>query len=90
MTSSVTGGLRTGMFNVAYLGIVATALGFVTYYLAVRILGLNRAMPGLGLVPLFGVLGAAFFLGETVGPLHVLGGVLVISGIAVPARAGPG
>jgi drug/metabolite transporter (DMT)-like permease len=77
---------RTGLFNVAYLGLVATAFGFVTYYLAVRILTLNRAMPGMGLVPLFGVLGAAAFLGETMGPLHILGGFLVVAGIVVPAR----
>lgn len=75
-----------GAFNVAYLGIVATALGFVTYYLAVRILTLNRAMPGMGLVPLFGVIGAAVFLGETMGPLHILGGLLVVAGIVAPAR----
>ncbi len=71
--------------NVVYLGLLATATGFVTYYLSVRILGVNRSMPGLGLVPFFGVLGAAVLLGERIGPLHVLGGALVIAGIMAPA-----
>jgi drug/metabolite transporter (DMT)-like permease len=43
-------------------------------------------MPGLGLVPFFGVIGAAVFLDEALHPLHVIGGALVIAGIAVPAR----
>jgi len=76
---------RVGLFNVVYLGVFATAFGFVAYYLAVRILGLNRAMPGMGLVPLFGVLGAAVFLGESLNGLHVLGGAFVIAGIVVAA-----
>jgi drug/metabolite transporter (DMT)-like permease len=71
--------------NVVYLGLFATATGFVTYYLAVRCLGVNRTMPGLGLVPFFGVLGAALLLGEKLGPLHAMGGTLVIAGIVTPA-----
>jgi drug/metabolite transporter (DMT)-like permease len=37
------------------------------------------------LVPLFGVLGAAVLLGERITPLHVVGGLLVIGGIVMPA-----
>jgi drug/metabolite transporter (DMT)-like permease len=70
--------------NVVYLGLGATAMAFVTYYAAVRIVGVERTAPGLGLVPVFGVLGAAFFLGERLAPLHVLGGALVVAGIVLP------
>lgn len=73
--------------NVLYLGSFATAIGFTTYYLGVRIVGVGRAMPSLGLVPFFGVLGAAVLLGEHLTPLHALGGALVIAGIVVPAEA---
>lgn len=79
--------------NVLYLGSFGTAIAFTTYYLAVRIVGVGRAMPALGLVPFFGVLGAALLLGEHLTPLHALGGALVIAGILVPAgivRAGRG
>lgn len=74
-----------GLLNVIYLGFFATGLGFVTYYLAIRTLGVNRVMPGLGLVPLFGVLGAALFLQETLTLPHALGGLLVIAGTVIPA-----
>ena len=71
-------------FNVVYLGACATAIGFTTYYLGVRIVGVGRAMPALGLVPFFGVVGAALILGEHLTPLHAIGGALVIAGIVVP------
>jgi drug/metabolite transporter (DMT)-like permease len=73
--------------NVLYLGSFGTAIAFVTYYLAVRIGGLGRTMPALGLVPLFGVIGAAVLLGEQLTPLHAAGGALVITGIFIPATA---
>jgi drug/metabolite transporter (DMT)-like permease len=75
--------------NMLYLGSFATALGFTAYYLGVRIVGVGRAMPSLGLVPFFGVLGAALLLGEHLTPLHALGGALVIAGIVVPAVGRP-
>jgi drug/metabolite transporter (DMT)-like permease len=75
----------TAWLNVLYLGSFGTAIAFVTYYLAVRIGGLGRTMPALGLVPLFGVIGAALLLGERLTPLHALGGALVVAGILIPA-----
>lgn len=72
--------------NVIYLGSAATALAFVTYYLTVKILGIPRAAPALGLVPFFAVLGAHFLLDEPLTLLHVLGGAFVIAGILLPAR----
>ena len=40
----------------------------------------------LGLVPLFGVVGATLFLGERLTPLHALGGALVVAGIVVASH----
>jgi len=73
--------------NVAYLGLVATALSFVTYYAAVQRLGVERTAPALGLVPVFTVVGAALILGDPLTWLHALGGVLVLAGIVLPAWA---
>lgn len=78
--------------NVVYLGLVATAVSFVTYYLGVQYVGVGRTAPALGLVPLFSVIGAAALLGDQVTWSHGLGGVLVIAGIMLPAvrqRPGP-
>jgi drug/metabolite transporter (DMT)-like permease len=77
---------RAAIGNVLYLGLGATAVSFVTYYLAVELVGIGRAAPSLGLVPLFGVVGAALLLGERLTPLHAAGGLLVIAGIVVAAR----
>lgn len=74
----------TAVLNVVYLGLGATAVAFVTYYMAVQIVGIERTAPGLGLVPVFGVLGAALFLGERLVPLHLVGGALVVAGIVLP------
>ncbi len=71
--------------NVVYLGLVATAVSFVTYYLAVQYVGVGRTAPALGLVPLFSVVGAAVLLGDQVTWLHGVGGLLVIAGIMLPA-----
>lgn len=70
-------------WNMAYLGVVATAVGFVTWYLAVQRLGADRAGPGLGLVPVFGVGLAALFLGERIEWTHLAGGAVVVLGIAI-------
>jgi drug/metabolite transporter (DMT)-like permease len=76
---------RAAVLNVVYLGLGATAVSFVTFYLAVKVVGIARAAPTFGLVPLFGVLGAAALLGERITPLHVVGGLLVVGGIVIPA-----
>lgn len=75
---------RAAVVNVLYLGLVATAIAFVTFYLAVRTIGIDRTAPALGLVPFFGVLGAAALLDERLTLLHGIGGALVIAGIVVP------
>lgn len=77
-------------WNMAYLGLIATSVGFVTWYLAVKHLGADRAGPGLGLVPVFGVLLAVGFLGESLALTHVLGGAVVVWGIVLSGRKAPG
>jgi drug/metabolite transporter (DMT)-like permease len=73
--------------NVAYLGLVATALSFVTYYAAVQRIGVERTAPALGLVPVFTVVGASVLLDDPLTWLHALGGLLVLAGIVLPAWA---
>mgnify|MGYP000604421802 FL=1 len=70
-------------WNMAYLGLIATSVGFVTWYMAVKHLGADRAGPGLGLVPAFGVVLAVVFLGERLLWTHVAGGLVVVLGIAL-------
>ncbi len=73
-------------WNMAYLGVIGTAVGFVTWYLAVARLGADRAGPGLGLVPFFGVTFAVVFLDEALRWTHWVGGAVVVLGIVLSNR----
>lgn len=70
--------------NMLYLGLAATTVAFVTFYAAVQLIGVDRTAPALGLVPFFGVLGAAVLLDEPLTLLHAAGGALVVLGIVLP------
>ncbi|MCJ2531152.1 MAG: DMT family transporter [Candidatus Thermoplasmatota archaeon] len=73
--------------NVLYLGVVATAVSFVTFYLGVKRVGVASAAPFYGLVPVLVVVQAAWLLNEQITLLHGIGGALVFLGIALPTLA---
>ncbi len=67
---------------VIYLGVVMTAIGYGIWYTLVRRNPVSQVAPFLLLLPLFAVLGGTFFLGEVLGPQVMLGGAIVIAGVA--------
>ncbi|MCB1747939.1 MAG: DMT family transporter [Gammaproteobacteria bacterium] len=69
-----------------FLGYGGSALGFLWYYQAVVELGTVGAAVYINLVPLFGVLSAALFLGEATGGAVVMGGALVLAGLMLVNR----
>jgi drug/metabolite transporter (DMT)-like permease len=71
---------------IALLGFVGTALGYLWYYQAVQTLGTVGASVYINLVPVFGVLSAAIFLGEDPGPAVLAGGALVFAGLVLVNR----
>ncbi|MHB8585153.1 MAG: DMT family transporter [Thermoplasmatota archaeon] len=75
---------HAAIFNVLYLGIGSTAVCFVTFYAAVKILGIDRVAPTPGLVPLFAVAGAHYVLGDPLAWYHAVGAALVVLGILLP------
>ena len=72
----------------AALGLGATLGGYVTWSIALRSLDPSRAMSYLYCVPPLAVAIGALFLGESVTLWLLLGGALVIGGVAV-AQRGP-
>lgn len=72
----------------ATLGLGATMGGYVTWSIALRGLEPSRAMSYLYCVPPLAVAIGAIFLDEPVTPWLLLGGALVIGGVAV-AQRGP-
>ncbi len=69
-----------------FLGFAGSALGFLWYYQAVVRVGTVGAALYINLTPLFGVLSAALFLGETVSGAALLGGLMVFAGLMLVNR----
>jgi drug/metabolite transporter (DMT)-like permease len=71
---------------VLYIGIAPTVIGFLSWNLGVRRLGSSGAMVFYNTLPLYGALLGYLFLGEAIGPAHLLGGALIIGGGLWAAR----
>ena len=69
--------------TVAYLGLVMTVLGYGIWYHLLGKYPVNRSAPFLLLIPVFSILGSVVFLGETLTPTLIAGGLVVIAGVAV-------
>jgi drug/metabolite transporter (DMT)-like permease len=65
---------------VVYIGVTPTVIGFLAWNAGVRRLGASGAMMFYNTLPLYGALLGSLFLGESIGPAHFLGGVLIIGG----------
>ena len=68
---------------VAYLGLVMTALGYFLWNTLIRAHDVGRVAPFLLLLPVCSVAGGAFFLGEVLSLGQLLGGAVVIAGVAL-------
>ncbi len=74
--------------GVLYIGVIAAAVGFVFWNRGVAAIGAPRAGVFLHLMPLFAALLGMAFLGERLEPYHLLGGLLVVSGVALTSSRG--
>jgi drug/metabolite transporter (DMT)-like permease len=70
-------------FAVAYSGILAAALANVIIFHGVRMLGPTRITTTQALVPALAVVLAFLFLGEPIRVGQVLGGAIIIGGVAL-------
>lgn len=70
-------------FELSYLGIFGTAIGFSLYYSGIKKIGATRAGVFINLVPLFAILLAWIALGETIKPSVLTGGVMILTGVAL-------
>ena len=69
--------------TVLYLGLVMTAFGYFLWYTLIRRNPVSMVAPFLLLLPVFAVLGGALFLGERLSQQVLLGGGIVIAGVAL-------
>lgn len=70
----------------AYVGIIPSFIGYIFYNRGVAEIGANKASLFIHLMPVFGTLLAALFLGEIPHTYHYLGIALIFSGIWLTMR----
>ncbi|HTP97990.1 MAG TPA: DMT family transporter [Casimicrobiaceae bacterium] len=72
--------------NVAALALASTALAYLIYFKLIAESGPQRALMVTFLIPLFGVLWGALFLGEPLTTSLLTGGLLIVAGVALALR----
>ena len=77
-----------GWGSVIYMGIVMTALGYGIWYHLLKKYDINQVVPFLLLLPVTSILGAVLFLGERPSIRILIGGMIVITGVAVIVMLG--
>ena len=76
--------------GIAYTGTLAGFLGYIFYNRAVAEVGASRASLFIHLMPVFGTLLSAVFLGEVPQTFHFVGISLIFAGIYLPTSQKPG
>ncbi len=64
-----------------YLSIVVSAIGYLVYNRSLRSLDAHQTISFTNLVPIVAVMAAVIFLGESIVPLQVAGGAIVLVGV---------
>jgi O-acetylserine/cysteine efflux transporter len=77
-----------GWGSVIYMGIVMTALGYGIWYHLLKKYDVNQVVPFLLLLPVTSILGAVLFLGERPSIRILIGGAVVITGVALIVMVG--
>ena len=72
---------------VAYSGLLAAALANIIVFDGVRLLGPTRITTIQALVPAMAVVLAYLFLGEPIRPAQVVGGAIIVAGVALTRRS---
>lgn len=79
---------------ILYVSTFPSILAFAAWNRGVELLGANRAGPFLHLIPIYTAVLGTVLLGEALAPYHVVGFVLILTGVWLasrrPAPAGPG
>ncbi len=80
----------THLLNILYLGLGASALCFVTWNLAVKVLGAVRTSVYIYMVPIITVVTSVLVLNEPVTWVSVMGTVLAVAGLFLSEYSGKG
>lgn len=76
----------TTWWCILYSGVVSTGLAYVLWNATVQRIGPSLAMVYNNMVPLFALAAAAVLLGESVTPVQLAGGGLILTGVVLAGR----
>ena len=71
---------------VIYSGTVGPGFANVVVFHGVKLLGPTRVVAFQALVPALAVVLAAIFLAEAIRPVQVVGGIVIVAGVAIVRR----
>jgi O-acetylserine/cysteine efflux transporter len=77
-----------GWGTVIYLGVIMTTVGYGIWYHILKRYDVNQVMPFLLLLPVSSIIGAVLFLGERPKLSTMIGGSIIIIGVAIIVFAG--
>ena len=80
----------THLLNILYLGLGASALCFVTWNLAVKMLGAVKTSVYIYMVPVITVVTSVLILKEPVTWVSIMGTVLAVAGLFLSEYSGKG
>jgi len=89
--ASTVGGFRLDIPNMAallFVGVVGSVVAYLCWNRAVSLIGANRAIVFIYLIPVFTVFMAIVLLGEEIRIFHVVGTIFICAGILLVMRAG--
>lgn len=74
------------LFNIVYLGLGASALCFVTWGFAVRVLGALKTSVYIYLIPVVTIITSVMILGDEINTFGIIGIVLILLGLIISER----
>jgi drug/metabolite transporter (DMT)-like permease len=79
--------VSTGWIAIMAIALISTVLAFVTFFAGLKRIGPTSASTLSTFEPIVAVVLAAIVLGETISPIQVLGGALILAAVVVLARS---
>ncbi len=71
------------LFNVLFLGVVASAVCYITWMMAMKRVGVVRSGVYIYLIPVITMLGAALLVHDPISPLQIAGALLTMAGLFI-------
>lgn len=73
--------------SILYLGLMCSAVTYLLYNYALKALAASQVSTFLNLVPVIGFLAAVLLLGEQIQLIQIIGGAVILVGVAVSTRS---